>query len=93
MQNFFRRALIAATLGGAPWAWPRPRPSRWASSARSPGLLPTTAACSRRAQRLMWRANPWFWYVQRIGVGAALAIAFAVGAIRALGAEERSACG
>lgn len=31
---------------------------------------------------------PWFWYVQRIAVGAALAIAFAVNAIRALGSEE-----
>ena len=31
---------------------------------------------------------PWFWYVQRIAVGAALAIAFAVSAIRALGSEE-----
>jgi hypothetical protein len=31
---------------------------------------------------------PWFWYVQRIAVGAALAIAFGVSAIRALGSEE-----
>lgn len=31
---------------------------------------------------------PWFWYVQRIAVGAALAIAFGISAIRALGSEE-----
>lgn len=31
---------------------------------------------------------PWFWHVQRIAVGAALAIAFGVSAIRALGSEE-----
>lgn len=31
---------------------------------------------------------PWFWYVQRIAVGLALAIAFGVSAIRALGSEE-----
>lgn len=31
---------------------------------------------------------PWFWHVQRIAVGAAIAIAFGVSAIRALGSEE-----
>lgn len=31
---------------------------------------------------------PWFWYIQRIAVGAALAIAFSISAIRALGSEE-----
>lgn len=31
---------------------------------------------------------PWFWYVQRIAVGLTLAIAFAIIAVRALGAEE-----
>ncbi len=31
---------------------------------------------------------PWFWHVQRIAVGAAVAIAFGVTAIRALGSEE-----
>jgi hypothetical protein len=31
---------------------------------------------------------PWFWHVQRIAVGAAVAIAFGISAIRALGSEE-----
>jgi hypothetical protein len=31
---------------------------------------------------------PWFWHVQRIAVGAAVAIAFGITAIRALGSEE-----
>lgn len=31
---------------------------------------------------------PWFWHVQRIAVGAAVAIAFGIVAIRALGSEE-----
>lgn len=31
---------------------------------------------------------PWFWHVQRIAVGAAIAIAFGITAIRALGADE-----
>ena len=31
---------------------------------------------------------PWFWYVQRIAVGLALAIAFGASAIRALGSDE-----
>lgn len=31
---------------------------------------------------------PWFWHVQRIAVGAAIAIAFGLVAIRALGADE-----
>ncbi len=31
---------------------------------------------------------PWFWYTQRIAVGAAIAIAFGIGAMKALGSEE-----
>lgn len=31
---------------------------------------------------------PWFWYTQRVAVGAAIAIAFGIGALRALGSEE-----
>ncbi len=34
------------------------------------------------------RYYPWFWHVQRIAVGAAVAIAFGITAIRALGSEE-----